>query len=582
MLLQTTGGFSRDVFDEPMFPLGAWCATSDKKSELAASEFNSRQHINVDLESAQIIKKFERLVYPALNDFHGLNFPNSFWKNSLGTYIRMLVPLLVTRYEIVCSAVENQDFTQFTMIEVDPEAIIPNDRTSMLTVVNSHAWNHYIFGVICESVGLTPRRPLTKISLPSPVQSAARDLHPERRTLIKEVMAAACNAVATRSRVLISRTMLPRRTELLLAIRHRTLPLFWSENVAQSTVVNRKLRDELGQLVSSSLQKDHLILQLAISQIPRVFVEDFKAVWHSVNRRLPRKPRVVFTANLHHASDAFLLWLSAAQVEGTKVVIAQHGGVHSLCRDVPGDIQSEREFADRYITWGPPTFPSQSAVPGPVLVNIGAQGQAGLQTDRDSLLLVLDWTYRYPSIPRGMNGDRYSYAILLNSFIEQLDPKTIKNIVIRPYRGSELLDDSLIALLAQDPRIQIDDRFPPIQDLLNTARLVVTTSLGTTLFQTIHQDIPTLILLDPSLSPVSREAEHALVGLRNGSVLFHDPVQTALQANACFREVERWWKSTETRRAIRSFRETLSPTSADPIAFYSGIISSMSTDREKS
>lgn len=572
MILQTTGGFSPDSFTGELFPLGSWCRDERQRTLQTAEDLSPQGDLDVYAESARLIWRVEELLYPALNSLHNVAFPHSFWQNSLGTYLRMLVPLLVRRSNLIRRARDLKGCTHFTAINVPINEVIPDDRPSMLGIVNSHAWNHVVLAELCKSLGLVPVHPNVPITLQHPDRMAARKLHPETRSLTKRVLAKLFNLIACRSSTLIARSMLPARIEFGLSLQHGTLPFYWSDNFAFSDAINRDVRNALSMKVTSGSMPDDMLLKVAILNLPRIFVEDFARARNFGIEQLPKFPRVIFTANLHQASDIFLLRLSEAKLNGSKIVIAQHGGVHSLCKNVPGDIQSERELADRYITWGSPTFNSPTVVPGPTLVNIGSRKRQQTSTTSETLLIVADSTYRYPSVPRGMNGSRFAYVDLLNDLIRKLNPSAIKRIVLRPYRGSEIWDDPFTSLLDHDVRVEVDTTFPPIQDRFDDARLVVSTSLGTTFFQTLHQQIPTAILLDREMSAVCDEANDALSELERGSILFADTTRLASHLNSVFLDVDSWWWNATTQQCIYEFESVLSPSTSTPTSFYGSVL----------
>jgi putative transferase (TIGR04331 family) len=574
VILQITGGITQDSFEEPLFQLGTWCADGNVRPLITASDLDPATDLNVEAETSRILKQVESAVFPALNHMHGVDYPKSFWEDSLGIYFRMLVPLLIQRYNLVKRARDVLGLSQYSKLDVSRDSVIPEDRPSLLPIINSHSWNQVTIGSICESLGLTPRPPLVKQSLPAPNLHAARQLHPESISFVKRVVRKLCNATATRSPVLITRTMLPKKLEFQLAMRLRTLPFFWIEDFEYSTATNHHMRSQIHKSLPPSAGVDEVVAHLAVSQIPKIYIEDFKRSMTFANHRLPRFPQTVFTANLHQASDLFLLWLAAARINYSRTIILQHGGVHSLCRDIAADIQGERCLADCYVTWGRPTFKSAKAIPGPVLVNVGVTAQKKRKSVQNTILLILDSSYRYPSVPRGMNGDRFAYAKLINSLVANLNTTSVRQILIRPYRGSEIWDDSLVDLLDDDPRISVDCSLGPIQQLYDKCRLAVSTSLGTSFFQTIHQDIPTMVLLDPALSPVSEHAEVQLNPLRQASLLFSSPESLATHINKTYTSLEEWWSSPSTKDGIIEFQRVTSLEPSDSLAFYHDIITS--------
>ena len=120
----------------------------------------------------------------------------------------------------------------------------------------------------------------------------------------------------------------------------------------------------------------------------------------------------------------------------------------------------ERQISDRYLTWGWGDDENTVFAPGPALINTGIySGTKTKQRLATQLLIVLDSTYRYPSMRRGMNGSRMSYLQSVGALIKNLDPITQNVALVRPYRGQEQFDDSHLPYFEQNfPEIKIDQQ----------------------------------------------------------------------------------------------------------------------------
>lgn len=273
------------------------------------------------------------------------------------------------------------------------------------------------------------------------------------------------------------------------------------------------------------------------------------------------------------ASDQFLLWLAEARSAKTRIMIGQHGGVHCLARDLPVEASVEFELADRYLAWG--EFASQvpRGVESPALVARGKNLRRASR--RNSILMILDSPYRYPSMPRGLNANRFQYSAMLNTLLTQEFLNLAEGIVIRQYAGAERFDDSLLELLTTDPKICLEDGTQPIDTLLKESRLVITTSLGTTPFRTIQNNIPTMLLLDPMFSPLSSWAEEKFKRLRSASMLFADPLDLLNHFRKVSIDIEQWWNSPETQQARRDFIDLFRTQPYEKSGFYIRQIRSM-------
>jgi len=164
---------------------------------------------------------------------------------------------------------------------------------------------------------------------------------------------------------------------------------------------------------------------------------------------------------------------------------------------------------------------------------------------------------------------------MLNTLLTKEFLNLAQQIVIRRYAGAERFDDSLLELLTTDPKICSDDGTQPIENLLKESRLVIATSLGTTPFRTIQNNIPTMLLLDPKFSPLSVWAEEEFTYLRAASMLFSNPLDLLNHFRTVSIDIDQWWNSRETQQARRGFVDLFHTQPYEKSAFYIRQIRSM-------
>jgi putative transferase (TIGR04331 family) len=569
MILQTTGGFQHRLPSNNLFALGPWCGSGNTEPSPNGLGLSHESDIDVESVSSQLVLQLESTLYPALNALHNVNLAREVWKFSLGTYLRVLTPLLVTRYNLVQRAISEVNCAAFTDVPVEIERIVPCDRTELQALVNSHAWNHYVFSEICKGLGLAPQsfpdiEPDNDFYWHQPKHHA-----PHRKEFAKTVVQRACNAVAKRRSIVVTQTLLPSRIEFGVALKHVSLPVFWRGDESYSDKVQMNLRTKLYEALPSSDSFAATLLAIIIQTLPRLFVEDFARIRTTTKTRLPTKPRVVFTSNLHMASDQFLLWLSEVRASGTKVVIGQHGGVHCLARDTPAEAVVEMDLADRYLAWGKFSTHVPRGVSSPILVNVGAnQAILDRSAATSRVVMILDSPYRYPSPPRGMNGDRFSYSRIIYPIVDVLQSHGLPQLTLRLHSSAQNVDSPMVSLLGLNPSVVVDDGTRKIEDLYRSARLVITTSIGTTFFQTINHDIPTVMFLDPVLSPLSLWATNVFEPLKDVGILFTEPKQLREHLLRQLPKLEDWWNSGPTTTAREQFLETFTTPVKSPVSFY--------------
>lgn len=569
MILQTTGGFSDNSFADEVFPLGSWCSENNLSLMRTASNLNSSSDLDVRRVSEEIIDWLESWVYESLNEIHGVSFAPATWFHSLGTYFRVLVPLLIERYNLVKRSIEQVGCSEFTHVEMNGNEWIPNTRNELQILINSHGWNHYVIGLMCEQMGLTKRSPkeFDEDLLRRPTLMVPPGTHPNRswKLLPQKI----CNLISRHSRVVITQTLLPKRMELELCIRNRTLPFFWTDEFQYSNQVDFETRKRLKSALSTTNSVHHIIGSIATSFIPRLYVEDFGRLRKQLHRKLPRHSKFIFTSNLHMASEEFLLWIAEKKQEGSWVSIGQHGGVHCLAREMPAEVAAEIELADTYLAWGKFATQIPRGVSAPILVNVGTPETHNINHPNHSdITIVLDSPYRYPSMPRGMSADRYDYAQSINLILREIGANEGLRIRLRLHRATNEVGDPLLPLLATPANTRIDHGVGSIEDVYMSSRLIITTSIGTTFFQTLHRNIPTVMLINEKGSSLSSWASDELVILREASILFSDEKDLSMHLSKLSNNFETWWQQRETQNARSAFLNTFSISTESDTLFY--------------
>jgi len=566
MLLQTSGCIDTGDLPSPSYPLGPWCSQGNDLPCETSLDLSCNTDVDVQEFSQVFIRELETALYPALNKFHGVELTDDAWKFSVGTYLRVLTPLLVTRYNLVRRTIGQRNCAEFTFLGVKDVLVIPSDRSQLQVLVNSHLWNQFVLERICLELGLKPLK-TAQLDIPRTL-SPRNATHPnqDRTNSARKCAQRILNAIARRRKSVVIQTMLPSLAEFNVALSTLSVPMFWHGDAPYSSTIDEAARGIILKRVEISDNIHMLFREIIIRTLPRLFVEDFNHIRMRTKSLFPKQPSLVFTSNLHMASDQFLLWLSEARGAKTRVMIGQHGGVHCLARDLPVEASVEFELADSYLAWG--EFASQvpRGVKAPALVTRGKNLRRASQ--QNSILVILDSPYRYPSMPRGLNANRFQYSSMLNTLLTKEFLNLAQRIVIRQYAGAERFDDSLLNLLTTDPNICSDDGSQPIENLLKESRLVITTSLGTTPFRTIQNNIPTMLLLDPKFSPLSVWAEEKLTCLRSASMLFSDPLDLLNQFRKVSIDIDQWWNSPETQQARRDFVDLFHTQPYEKSAFY--------------
>ena len=585
--LITTGGVELPTSNDPVLLLGPWC-DEYSQAEQSNQQVTSSQNQNLPAVIHQLrllSDEISNRIFPdlcaELNRLHQTDHSLRFWEYSVQLWLINFVDTIIDRWQRIDSVSSKYSIAGTTIHQYEELELIPRTSNQFQFLINSHPWNHLIFGKIIQELGqfpysITPQPSTLKVEFGQDPSSN------NFRKITRQLLQRISNSTTKASSVFFVQTYLPKLSELKLGLILGTLPYRWYPDKTLSNKPDSALRASIDMKIEAGDHLERFIRKTIPLQIPMSFLENFTDNQQLIKgRSLPKNPRVIFTSNLHQSSDQFMLWLGQKATTGSSVVIGQHGGVHGMIEPASREELHERQISDRYLTWGWGDGENKVFAPGPALINTGIRSVTKTnQKLSKKLLIVLDSTYRYPSMRRGMNGSRMSYLQSIGALLADLDPMPKKVALVRPYRGQEQFDDSHLPYFEQNfQEIAIDSGSTPIENLWNSSKLVVTTSIGTTYIQTIHRKIPTLIILDPKSSNLSSRAIPLFENLERAGVYHTSFLSAAKFINSIWSDVDQWWSDPAVQVALDKFMNQFGRVSDRPLRLlksniYSKILSS--------
>lgn len=578
--LITTGGVELPSSNEPILLLGPWCddhSSAEHRNQKVT--IHDSQNTPTDIQQLRLLAdEITHRIFPdlcaELNRLHQTDHSLRFWEYSIQLWLINFVDTIIDRWQRINSVSSSYSLSGSTIYQCEELDFIPRTSNQFQFLINSHPWNHLIFGKIIQEMNQFPYstapQPST-LKVESSVNAASNDFRTNTRQFLQKIS----NLTTRASRVFLAQTYLPKLSELKLGFLLGTLPYRWHPDKTINRDPDSKLRASIDIKVETGDLLERFIRKTIPLQIPMSFLENFQGNQQLIERRsLPKNPRIIFTANLHQSSDQFMLWLGQKTTARSSVVIGQHGGVHGMIEPASREEMHELQISDRYLTWGWGVDEDAVITPGPALINTGVRSN-NKKRNTTKLLVVLDSTYRYPSMQRGMNGSRMSYLQSIGALLADLDPIPKKSAHIRPYRGHEQFDDSHLPYFEQNfPEIEIDSGSTPFKNLWEASKLVVTTSIGTTYIQTIHRKIPTLIVLDPKSSNISSRAIPLFENLERAGV-YHTSFSSAAKfINSIWSDVGQWWLDPAVQGSLDKFMNQFGRVSDRPLRLLKSNINS--------
>jgi putative transferase (TIGR04331 family) len=503
-----------------------------------------------------------------LNAMHNERSSAQTWKIRLGLWLHHFVDTVYERWLAVSDIEQQFPSLSTELFPIDPQTICPKQSFDFYPISQSAQWNHWVTGEIAKF-----NKQIEVINSTRTHQwqggSPSDTYDPSFKSQLRHSLRSSLLQIGLTSRHILATTYLPRKTELFLALRMKSLPTIWSEPMVPRAQFNIKMRNSMDFPKTSDSSFNAFIRSIICSQVPRSMVEDYSALSRKANSgRFARTPRTIFTANLHVTSDLFCIWMSHKQLQGSQILLGQHGGQYGQVAPPTRTEEHEIATTNRYFSWGWRTN-DRHIVPAPAMPLVNVSPSSPSVNSKNSLLLITDCTSRYARRPWPISSDNDHYLNNLFRFVDSLPSDRRSLLRVRLHHDHAKYDFShSTRWLDRFPHINLDSGQGPLSRLRSQARLIVCTSLGTSELEQLAANQPTLLLLNHDVHPVRTGEQAVFAELENSQVLFQDGLALAKHVQEIWNDVEAWWSSTLVQRSIDLYKDHFVHQSADPISFF--------------
>lgn len=531
--------------------LGPWCLEGHLRGDLEKNHLVSyrlatlEEKIAANKEVSQIVENLLPLLARQLNAFHGKNYSDRYWRIICGRWLLGFVDVLYQRWNLIDEALDQFPIDRAGGSEVDHSEIAPRRSQDLATQRISHDWNDRVFTIILKDRQITIEN--------SRKHSANNATHFVKEShTYKKAALALWGLMSKKSSLCIADSYFDRTPELFLALRNYSLPVRLTRTVSSNSQYSEFEREKLRLSLPKGGPFVRFLFENIHRWLPFSWVEDFaELATGSIIRQLPVNPHTIFTANAHHASDYFMIYMASQSERGARIVLAQHGGLYG-----EGEVRSRNEehelaIADTYVTWGWKDSKYNN------IVNCRSQIRR-LKSSKTApreggLLFVMDATFRYSRYSWETRPERELYLNSCARVCSQL-PSTIRSrTVIRLHHDHDLCDTGHQDYFEKCSEVAFDDYSRSISRSIAASRLVIVTTLSTTFIENITQGIPTLIFAQPEIYEVRTEYRDIFDELARAGIFHESPDSVARWATSIWDGVEGWWNSESVQAAVHLY-----------------------------
>jgi putative transferase (TIGR04331 family) len=444
--LVTAHGFKSQQPNNSVVYLGPWCVQQHQKSDTHDENTHVLNRASISLEERfkrnnfadDVIEKLLPDIAATLNTVHQTQHSIQFWRICLGYWLSIFVDAVYERW--LCASAVSEIGDLYTLEESGQSlrSVISKSTLSFNLLAQSSEWNRAVYETILRDFPNVKMLPAT-VDGTGTVPSVHAE--PRRRALsLLRAIESFSNALGRFGAYSLCTTYLSRRQEMMLALSLKSFPRYW--NSTNQFKYDSEKRNQMSITQVGESKFESFVRKILVEQIPKTFVEGFDAISKATQ---PRRPKVIFTSNLHLWNDEFSIWAAHQREYGAKLVISQHGGLNGQGLFLTRAEYHENKIADCHLPWGWKSE-TQTSRNIPALINVGKrrfEDQSGAQ----KLLLITDCTYRYGRKPWVSTMDNDAYIADLQGFVGQLKPD-IRSNVIRRYTTPITPSDGEASILA--------------------------------------------------------------------------------------------------------------------------------------
>lgn len=573
--LITTADEQTWKFDRPVIFLGEWCRLYDRKhvwekmDAIVAEPYGLGQQ-KKDEDHAQA-RALEEKLFPELcnilNEYHGTQYNERFWKIVLGHWFRRYIDIILNRVRTLQQCLDKYNISGSTIYNDINYDLSVNNSTDAIWATNNEQWNNSLNYKILLHLGfesLTQK----KITSQSDRFFSFKRLLPittHRYKLLIDLTSfyiRASQKLKKESSSLIISSYLPKKEVVKLQLKLRELPKNWtSPNLKITSSCHNKERGYLKSTITKDSRDSLEVIcrALLFDLLPICYLEGFNELNHQVNQLpWPKTPKFIFTSNRFDTDELFKLWTAIKIENGASYIVGQHGNNYGTYRYMYPSI--EESTSDKFLTWGWIDGLPQHT-PAFILKLAGKK----INNNPEGGLLLIEVCQPHRITAWDSTSEFAQYFLEQQAFVSKLNKIPRQTITIRLHAAYKYSNWSEEARWRDfDPSLSIETGLVKIEQLINQNRLVVHSYDSTGMLESLSQNIPTLAFWQNGFDHLRESAKPYYQILVDAGIVHLSTESIAQKVNEIWDNVSFWWSQPIVQNARKEFCSKYATTCINP------------------
>lgn len=566
-------------FDCPVIFLGEWCRLYDRKhiwqgmdAIVAAPYGVSKVQKDADHAEARVLEeKLFAILCEALNQYHGKQHDQRFWRIVLGHWLRRFVNVILNRVRTLEQCLRVHQLSGTTAFSDERYALAPMDSYTAIWAFNDDRWNNTLYFRILNLLG----------EVSCPVEVVAGDAsegfcwlsrtgtYPLQRRILKwgyHQVHKLSGYLARENDAFIINCYLPKKVEVKLQLALGQVPQLWvSPRLILTKKPDRALRRNLSDQFDGRTNDTlfGIMRSLVFELLPVCYLESFDELTEKVQQlHWPKRPQFIFTSNNFDTDEAFKLWAATKIEFGSQYIIGQHGNNYGTHRFLDNH-SIEEKTADKFLTWGW-TDGLPQHTPAFVFKTVGHKAES---YDPNGGLLLIELPVGQMIHTWDVTAEFKAYFEDQQSFVIKLLKPIKQHLTVRLHYAYTYFRCGEEGWWREfDAAIKLETGSTSLSKLVAQSRLIIHSYDSTGMLETLSQNIPTLVFWQNDFDHLRDSAKPYYQLLVDAGIVHLSPESAAAKVNEVWDDVEGWWSQSAVQVARKQFCDRYARVSQHPIS----------------
>jgi putative transferase (TIGR04331 family) len=502
-----------------------------------------------------------------LNEIHNTDKPVRYWRIIIGPWLLTYIPVIWDRWESVRIALLDENI-QLSIALDKQHRNIPNGSRDALNLYFDHVWNHQLF---CSIIDLLKSPEFCLNLIPVKISENYISEKPAvprlklQHRFLKFIDKCIGFLVKKNYKIVFVNSYFHPVPFIKLSFMLKQIPRLHSEfdrvNDFPDTIEQYRLRScgftaltNFEEFLSRELYRD----------MPVAYLEGYCGLV-SQAISLP-EAKVIFTANSHFNNELFKNWCAGKVIQGSKLVISEHGGAMS---PKFSSFNHEEKISDIKTVWAVEFHIKQKRLPPNKL--IGKKVFDSSDSFGEAITII------------GFEMPLYSYrcesaagsSLVLDDieqkrrFLVGLDNSVYENVKVRPCpnRGWHIRER-----YSDKFGEKILSTFNKMDEDFTNSKILVCSYPQTTFSEAMISGIPTILLYIEQHWEVRPEFSKLIDVCKQAKIIHTDPVKAADHINSIYSNPSLWWNEDATLAARKMFFDVCGTVGENPLQVWKDFI----------